>query len=105
MKLDLFPYLSHLFAYRLTFLVNLGYVISGICYAIIFLKLKKSKDGAFRTHMLRFFGASMIGAFLMSFYHPLYNFWLIPVAKILTFLPLVRLTWYIIDEFWMTKTQ
>jgi hypothetical protein len=105
MRAEIFPYLSYIFGFKLPFLTNLGYAIAAICYLIIFLKIKHSKDGAFRRYLLGYFGAATFAAISMCFSNPFYNYWLMPVAHLPLFVALVLLVWHILNEFWTKKNH
>lgn len=79
---------------------NYFIIVAAVFYLIIFLKLLRSRDGAFRLCLLLYFGASVLSTGALTFYHPYFNYWLLPITAIPKGIALFVLTSYILYEYW-----
>lgn len=106
METEIFVRFGIFVARKLTFLINIGYAVSFLCYLIIYLKIQVGKEHTpFRRYLLWYFGGAMLSSVVMCAYHPYYNYWILFVAKTITFFPLVILTGFIIREFWFSAYE
>lgn len=106
MKTEFCPFLSYFFSFRVAYLTNISDVATFVCCAVLFLKLRHSKDGLFRFFLMLFFGTKTVTALVMAvLYHPLWNPWLVSAEKWINLIPLLILTGYILHEFWATKAK
>ena len=106
MKYDFMPFIDYLLAFKFGSLVNIGELAAAVCYAIIFLRLKHGENGGMRPYLLWYFGTRGCGALLLAFvYHPHYNYWAFPFTHGVTLVPLLALTGYIIDRYWLQHRE
>lgn len=77
-------------------IVNIGFAVVFVCFAVITYKIYYTQDGKFRQFLLCYFGSSAFWAFgCMLLYHPFYNIWIPWALAIPNVIANIRLTMYI----------
>lgn len=95
-KQELFRWLG-MFFFRNFVFVNVGFVLSGICFSLMYYKVHRVSDGVFRQKLLWYFGTGAAYCLLCALlWHPFFNEWMQWVLAIPHIVTLFQLTHYII---------
>ena len=85
------------FFFRNFRMANIGLLLAGLCYSLMFYKVYRVPDGEFRRRLLWYFGTGAGYCLCCALlWHPFYNTWLQWAAACPHLYTLIHLTHYIV---------
>lgn len=89
-----------MFFFRNFLIFNAMFGVGAICLTLIWYRIYLTKNGAFRKHLLWFFGTGAGACWLcMLLWHPFFNEWLMFVLAIPHWIALIKLSIFMFVKF------